>query len=380
MRTAEVVIAGGGVVGCALAYQLARRGADVLVLERGLLGAESTAKCAGGVRQMFSHAANVRLQKVSLRLLQEFEAETGMDPELRQVGYLFVLTEPAQVADLRAQLRLWHAEGVTEARWVDPEEIQRLSPALNVEDVLGGTFCPSDGLASPAGVTQGYVSAARRLGARLEEEVALTGVSHNGGRVRQVETTTGTVVTELLLCCAGAWSGEVGRLAGAEVPVLPFRRHVFVTGPFPAVGRRNPMTIDLSTGFYFHPEGDGVLFGMGDREEPSSFRQEVDWDWLERVVAVAEHRAPPLAAAGLKTAWAGLYEMTPDHQPLLGPHPDLQGFWCACGFSGHGFMQAPAVGLALAQMISGEAPAVDLSAFTPARFGAGRLESERNVI
>ncbi len=380
MRTADVVIAGGGVAGCALAYQLARRGVDVLLIERGQLGAESTAKCAGGVRQMFSHRANVRLQKVSLRLLGEFEAETGMDPELRQVGYLFVLTEPAQVTDFRAQLRLWHAEDVVEARWVEPDEMKLLSPALNVDDVLGGTYCPSDGLASPAGVTQGYVSAARRHGARLEEGVALTGVSRVAGQVRQVATSAGPVATDRLLCCAGAWSGEVGRLAGVEVPVLPYRRHAFVTGPFSAVGRANPMTIDLSTAFYFHPEGDGVLFGMSDRDEAPTFRQEVDWSWLERVVEVAAHRAPALAGAGLKTAWAGLYEMTPDHQPLLGPHPDLAGFWCACGFSGHGFMQAPAVGLALAQMITGEPPAVDLSCFTPARFAQGQVETERNVI
>ena len=146
------------------------------------------------------------------------------------------------------------------------------------------------------------------------------------------------------------------------------------------MGRENPFVVDFETSFYFHPEGDGVLFGMSDREEPSTFNTEVRWDFLEKVVDEASRRAPALEQATVRAAWAGLYETTPDHQAILGPVDEVPGLWCACGFSGHGFMQAPAVGLVLAQMLCGEEPAVDISPFAHRRFAAGGLVRERNVI
>ena len=367
-------------VGCALAYQLAKRGVDVVLLEREELGSQSTARCAGGVRQQFSSETNVRLQRLAVRELLGFHEETGGHADFRQLGYLFLLTLPEQVADFRGLLRTWHRLGLREARWVEPEEARELVPVLRVDDVLGGTFCPTDGLASPADVTAGYAAAARRRGARLREHVAVTGVEVRGGRVRSVGTTGGAIATPLLFDCAGAWSAEVGRMAGVDVPVRPFRRHVFVTGAFPEVPRTTPMTVDFATSFYFHPEGDGVLLGMSDRQEPSTFSTEVNWDFLERTVQAAAHRAPALERAGMRTAWAGLYESTPDHQAILGPVADVEGFWCACGFSGHGFMQAPAVGLVLAQLLVEGRAEVDVRPFCHDRFGAGELVAERSVI
>lgn len=367
-------------MGCSLAYQLSRRGVQVVLLERAQLGSGSTAKCAGGVRQQFSNETNVRLQRLAVRLFGDFEAETGGHADFRQVGYLFLLTQPAMVEEFRQLLSMWHREGVTEARWVEPEEALRLSPVLNVEDVLGCTFCPTDGLASPADVTAGYAAAARRHGARLLEGVEVVGIEVAEGRVRGVRTLEGEISTPLVFCCAGAWSAEVGRMAGVDLPVSPYRRHVFVTGPFPQVPRTNPMTVDFATSFYFHPEGDGVLFGMSDRSEPPTFNTEVDWSFLERVVEVAAHRAPALEQAGVKTGWAGLYETTPDHQAILGPVADPEGFWCACGFSGHGFMQAPAAALVLAQMLVEGKAEVDVSALGYDRFLRGALVAERNVI
>ena len=249
-----------------------------------------------------------------------------------------------------------------------------------MDDVIGGTFCPTDGLASPADVTAGYAGAARRHGARLREHVAVTGVDVDGGRVRAVRTDAGEIATPVVFDCAGAWSAEVGRMAGVNVPVRPFRRHVFVTGAFPEVSRSTPMTVDFATSFYFHPEGDGVLLGMSDRQEPSTFSTDVDWGLLERLVPVAAHRVPALERAGIRTAWAGLYETTPDHQAVLGPVEDVEGFWCACGFSGHGFMQAPAVGLVLAELLVEGRSQVDISALSHGRFRRGELVAERNVI
>jgi sarcosine oxidase, subunit beta len=371
---------GGGVVGCALAYQLARRGVDVVLFEREELGSQSTGRCAGGVRQQFSGEVNVRLQQVAVQLLKNFHEETGGHADFRQIGYLFLLTRPEQIADWRGMLEMWHRLGLEEARWVSAEDAHDLVPMLNVEDVLGGTFCPSDGLASPADVTAGYAAAARRHGARLKEGVSVTGIEVCGSRVCAVRTTAGDVVTPLVFNCAGAWSAEIGRMAGVEVPVKPYRRHIFVTGEFPDITRTTPMTVDFATSFYFHPEGDGVLMGMSDRDEPSTFSTDVNWDLLERTVQVASHRAPALEGASIRSAWSGLYETTPDHQGILGPVRSVEGFWCACGFSGHGFMQAPAAGLAVSQMLLDGKSEVDVGAFSHDRFERGELVAERNVI
>jgi len=187
VESADVVIVGGGVMGCALAYQLAKRNVDVVLLERETLGSQSTGKCAGGVRQQFSMEANVRLQRMSVRMFENFEFETGHPADFRQIGYLFVLTLPQHVEDFRQNMEMWQRVGLTEARWVDPDEAARMVPALNVEDVLGCTFCPSDGIASPADVTVGYVSSARRHGARRKEGVEVTDIDLAGGRVQGCE-------------------------------------------------------------------------------------------------------------------------------------------------------------------------------------------------
>ncbi len=372
---------GGGVMGCSLAYQLACRGVGVVVVERSELGSQSTARNAGGVRQQFSNEQNVRLQMLSTRLLAQFEQEIGVTADFRQVGYLFVLTRPPDVANFRSQLEMWHRVGLAEARWLDADEAGRLVPVLNTEDVVGCTFCPTDGIAGPAGVTAGYAAAARRHGARLLEGVEVIGIEAAGGKVTGVRTSKGEIATPVVFDCAGAWAGEIGRLAGIEVPVKPYRRHIFVTGRFDELPREAPMTVDFATSFYFHPEGEGVLFGMSDREEASTFSQEVDWSFLERTVEVAAIRAPLIAEkAAVRTAWAGLYETTPDHQAILGPAPSLEGFWCACGFSGHGFMQAPAAGLLLAQLLTEGRSEIDLSPFSIDRFAQGELVAEGDVI
>ncbi len=380
METADVVICGGGISGCALAYQLARRKVDVLLLERAELGSQSTGKCAGGVRQQFSSEPNVRLQRQSVRMLEGFEAEVGHAADFRQIGYMFVLTQPQQVEDFRRNMEMWHRIGLTEARWVDPEEAARMMPVLNVEDVLGCTFCPSDGIASPADVTMGYAAAARRLGARIKEGVEVTGIDHEGGRVQAVRSSAGDVATRLVFDCAGAWASSIGRMAGLEIPVLPYRRHIAVTDTFPAVPRTAPMTVDFRTSFYFHPEGDGVLLGMSDRDEGPTYNTDVSWDFIAAMFEQAAHRAPQLANAGMKTAWAGLYETTPDHQAILGPIREVEGFWCAAGYSGHGFMQAPAAALLLTQLLLDGRSDIDITSFAFERFARGSLVKERNVI
>jgi sarcosine oxidase subunit beta len=380
MESADVVIVGGGISGCALAYQLAMRKVDVVLLERETLGSQSTGKCAGGVRQQFSTEDNVRVMRLAVKLLGSFEQETGHPADFRQIGYLFVFTQPQQVEDFRHNMDMWHRVGLTEARWVDPAEAAKMVPVLNVDDVLGCTFCPTDGIASPNDVTFGYATAARRLGARLREGVEVTGIDVASGRVQGVRTSAGDIATRLVFNCAGPWAASIGRMAGLEIPVLPYRRHIAVTGPFPAVPRTTPMTVDFHTSLYFHPEGDGVLMGMSDRTEPPAYVTDVNWEFLEKVFEQVAHRAPALTGAGVKTAWAGLYESTPDHQAILGPIAEVEGFWCAAGFSGHGFMQAPAASLLLTQLLLDKKSEIDISSFAFERFARGSLVTERNII
>lgn len=380
MESADVVIVGGGVMGTSLAYHLASRGVDVLLLEREALGAGSTSRNAGGVRQQFSSELNVRIQMLAVRMLERFEAEVGVSADFRQIGYLFLLTRPQEVEDFRADMEMWHRVGLTEATWLSAEEAAAKVPGLMVDDVLGCTFCPTDGIASPDAVTMGYAAAAKRHGARLREGDTVVGVDVTNGRVSGVRTASGEVATRAVFCAAGPWSAEIGKLAGVEVPVAPYRRHIWVTGPLPEVPRDAPMTVEWVSTFYFHPEGDGLLFGMSDRSEPPTFSTEVSQGFAEKAFEIALRRLPAIDKAGIKTAWAGLYETTPDHQAILGPSSQVEGFWCACGFSGHGFMQAPAAGLLLAQLLVDGRSEIDISAFGPDRFARGGLVSERNVI
>jgi len=376
----DVIVVGGGVMGCALAYQLAHRGASVTLYERGQLGGESTAKCAGGVRQQFSTEVNVHIQRLAVSLLKEFDEEIGTPAGFRQIGYLFTFADPLSVAAFRDLLPMWHRAGLAEARWVDVDEIKELVPVLRTDDLLGGTFCPTDGLASPADVTSGYAAAARRAGAVLNEGVDVSSLALAGDRVVGVDTAGGRKEADLVVLCCGAWTPQIAATVGVEVPIEPLRRHVFVTGEFPQIPHTNPMTVDFTTSLYFHPEGEGVLVGMSDRDEPPTYSQDVNWDFVDRMVTTVAHRVPPLEAAGFKTVWAGLYESTPDHQAIMGPVAARPGLWIAAGFSGHGFMQAPAAGMLLAQaMLEGRSD-IDLSAFALERFVAGNVTDERNVI
>src|SRR3989442_3375329 len=245
MESADVVIAGGGIMGRARASRPAKRAVDVILLGRETLGSQSTGKCAGGVRQQFSMEANVRLQRLSVRLFADFERETGHPADFRQIGYLFVLTLPQQVEDFRNNMEMWHRAGLTEARWVDPAEAVRMVPVLNVDDVLGCTFCPTDGIASPADVTSGYASAARRPGARLEEGVRVIGIDVANGRVQGVRTSDGDMATRLLFNCARAWSSSIGRMAWLDIAVPPYPRHIAVTGTISAGSRHKPMNVEF---------------------------------------------------------------------------------------------------------------------------------------
>ena len=378
--SAECVIVGGGVVGCSLAYHLARGGMTPLLLERGALGEGSTARNAGGVRQQFSTEVNVRVGMLSRRMLARFPEEIGQTADLREIGYLFLATTAEEAVQFARNVEMQHRVGLREATLLSVEQARDMVAELRVDDLHGATFCPTDGLAGPTEVTTGYAAAARRHGAGIVEGCEVLEITRAGGRVSGVRTAGGGHVdARIVVNCAGPFAAVVGRMAGVDVPVRPFRRQIFVTEPF-RLSRPVPFTVDFHTSFYMHPEGEGLLLGMSDPDEPTSFDTSVSWDFLEHLIEHGTWRVPALERAEIRTGWAGLYEVSPDNQAIVGEAPDLPGFWLCCGFSGHGFMQAPAIGHLLAETLLGRRPEIDLSPFTPDRFGRDALQPESAVI
>jgi len=294
IRTAEVVIVGGGVMGGSTAYYLARRGVrPVIILERDQLASGSTSLSAGGIRYQFSSETNVRIMLESVPVFERFAEEFDTEIDFRQDGYLFLATTAETWADFQANVALQRQLGVP-TRLLSPDDIRELAPYLYLDDVIGGTFCPKDGYADPYSVAMGFARKARELGALISEKTEVTGVSMEGGRVTGVETPKGRIATPVVVNVAGAWSAQVGRMVGVDLPVKPYRRQIFVTHPFDALPQRIPMIIDFEPSFYFRREGPGILMGMTDKDEPSSFNTNVDWEFLAQVVGKAVHRAPLL--------------------------------------------------------------------------------------
>jgi sarcosine oxidase subunit beta len=378
--TAEVAVIGGGIMGASTAYHLARRGcSDVVILEKDLLAQASTGLSAGGIRQQFSHPANIRLSQEAVRVFERFQEEFDTDVEFRQVGYLFLAQSEEVWLEFLANVKVQRQLGVP-VEILPPEEIKHRWPYLNVEDLRGGTFCPQDGYADPYMAAMGFASAARRLGVRIEEQTRVTALQIEGGRVRGVETTRGVISAPIVVNVAGPWGGEVAQMAGFELPVLPYRRQVFMTQAFEAIPKPVPMILDIEPAFYFRGEGPGVLMGMSDLDEPSSFNINIDYAFLERVIDAAIHRAPLLEEAEIMRGWGGLYAITPDDNPIIDRLPGIEGFLCAIGFSGHGFQQAPTVGRILSELILDGRTDFDLSPFAHDRFDQVTHKAETRVV
>ncbi|WP_307680278.1 FAD-binding oxidoreductase [Streptomyces sp. V4I2] len=377
---AGVVVIGGGVMGTSIACHLARAGVrDVVLVERDELASGSTSKAAGGVRAQFSDELNIQLGARSLEAFARYEEDTGYDIGLHRVGYLFLLSTPEDVASFEAGVRLQNSLGVP-SRLIDPAAARRLSPLISTDGLLAAAFSPDDGHCTPEAVVHGYAAAARRHGATIWRHCELTGIELHGDDITAVMTSRGRIATDTVICAAGAWSRAVGAMAGVDLPVEPLRRQIAVTEPVDGLPPDLPMTIDFTTSLYFHTEGPGLLVGMSDPEERPGFATDTHDRWIPRLGAAMEQRAPALLDLRRTGGWAGLYELTPDHNALIGEATSVSRFLYATGFSGHGFLQGPAVGEVVRDLYLGRVPFVDVSPLSVGRFAADALRPEANRV
>ncbi len=373
---ADVVIVGGGIIGVSIAYHLAKEGAKPLLLERRLLGAGSTGKCAGGIRTQFSTEINIGFSVLSRLAFDRFHEDLGVDPEFRRVGYLLLAGTGSQWDLLKANASLLRKRGLG-VETLSPWEIGERWPFLRIDDLEGGSFTPEDGHAGPHEVLQGFAKGARRLGAVLCEGVEVTGIEVTRGHVRGVQTASGQrVKTHAVVNAAGPWAADVAGLAGLHLPVRPLRRQIFFTAPFGDLPHLVPLVIDLQHGWYMRREGRGLLLA-GPQDSESSFNEQVDFDSQGWTAERSMHRVPVLERARIVRGWAGLYEISPDNHPIIGEFPELKGFICANGFSGHGFQHSPAAGMLVAELVTrGRSETLDLHPLRPHRFREGGLIPE----
>lgn len=380
-KSAEAVIIGGGVMGASIAYHLALRGIkDIVLLERDdFFGQGATGRCAGGVRYQFATEVNIKLSLVSLPMLERFESEIGWAVDYVKCGYLFLLTRQEDLTTFKNNVDLQHRLGV-QTEWLEGDEIRHRLPMMKLDDVLAGTINPRDGIIDPNGAVMGYINAAQKMGANAITGVEVTGLRVQSGRIVGVGTTAGEISTPLVVNAAGPWSGQVAKMAGIEIPLKPIRRQWFTTTPLPEIPGDFPFVIDFARSLYFHREGQGLLIGMSNPDQPPGFDQSVDPQWELINVDAASKRLPMLEQAGLASRLAGLYEVTPDAHPIYGKTP-VDGFFICSGFSGHGLMHGPVSGMIMAEIIvDGESKIVDVSMLDLKRFEEGRLIQEYNVV
>jgi sarcosine oxidase, subunit beta len=380
--SADVVIVGGGIMGMSTAYHLAKRGCrNVVVLERGeMFGLGSTGLNAGGVRHQFSSPVNIELSKLSIGMMERFAGEMEQEVALRRCGYLFLLDSQTDLDRFRSNVELQNRHDVP-SRILDVDAVARLVPEADLTGIIGGAWCPRDGLVDPHGLLQGYVSQARKLGVTLRTHAAVTTIDRAGSSTHRIVTTSGVIETPAVVIAAGPWSAQVGALAGLDLPIEPIRRQIAVTNPMPGLRADFPFVIDFSRALYFHREGAGILTGMSNRDERPGFDTTVDEGWRLTHLENAIARLPMLADADLLAEWAGLYEVTPDDQPILGRLPHADGIFVVAGFSGHGLMHGPGAGLLMAEeILDGRARTIDIDPLRWDRFASGTTAGEFNVV
>ncbi|MBC7332047.1 MAG: FAD-binding oxidoreductase [Synergistetes bacterium] len=375
-ETADVIIIGGGIHGCSLAYHLAKKGCkNITLLEQKFLTYGGTGRSGGGVRHQFGTEINCVLAKYNVasfkNLAEELDYPKGI--EFEQGGYLWIAYTENQLRQLIENVKLQNRLGIP-SKVLSTEEIKVSFPYLNVDGIVGGSFCEQDGHINPFHATMAYAEAAKRFGVKMYTYTKATGIKLNRDRVNGVYTERGFIATPLIVNCAGPWGKEIASWVGISIPLYPERHQILVTEPTERVLRSLVLCLDDGSYWKQTPRGNFIL-GIGDPKEKKGFKMNSSWSFLEEAAKKIVRKMPFLSGVRVIRQWAGLYDITPDSQAILGPTP-IEGFYLNLGWSGHGLQFAPSIGRALAELILGEKPFVDITPFYLERFEKGRLIPE----
>lgn len=379
----DVAIIGAGIIGCSVAFHLARLGrTDVCLIEKEPLpGAGSTSKANGGIRAQFTTEVNVAMSLASMDILDALADEIGEPPLYRKAGYLFLTDDPARLSAMTAAAGLQRARGVS-VEVLDADGVREKAPYA-AGPIVGGTFGPRDGFIDPGGLANFYLREATRAGVKLRCDAEVTAIARDRSGQFAVHTSSGEIRASAVVDAAGPFAGRIAEFVGVSVPVVPVRRHLLISGPCPALPPMIPMTIDADSGVLIRREGNRILIAYSNPDEPPGFNTAFDPDFPLRIAESLDARFPAVGEAGLdiRRSWAGLYEVTPDHHAVIGPVPGVPGFFVVAGFSGHGIMHSPAAGRAVAEMIvRGRSESVDVGALSLERFARGEAIHETMVL
>jgi sarcosine oxidase subunit beta len=381
IKSADVVVIGGGVVGCSTAYNLAKLGAGkVVVLEKNYLASGSTGRCGAGMRMQWGTETNCLLSRESVKMLSHLPEllNVDVDIEFTQNGYLMPAYSEKMAEQFKQNLVLQKSLAIP-AKWVTPEESLEIVPFLNTKGMLGATYCAEDGHCNPFKVTEAYAQAAKKLQVEIYTNTQVLGIVTENGKIVSVRTNQGDIQTDTVVNAAGGYAKEVGRMVGVELPIFPERHEILVTEPVePTMG---PMVMSFYHNLYCQQSPHGsFIMGIGHPNEPEGYDINSSWQFLRDMVERVVEILPPLAGLNIVRQWAGLYDMCPDRTPILGNSPHLQRFYTAAGFSGHGFMISPITGQLMAEMIVGKPTAFPIQMFDAGRFERGELFVEPSVV
>ncbi|WP_202708712.1 NAD(P)/FAD-dependent oxidoreductase [Sporosalibacterium faouarense] len=381
IKSAEVVIIGGGITGCSIAYNLAKKGVkDVVVIEKDYLASGATGRCGAGVRQQWGTEMNCKLAMESIKFYETANEvlEYEGDIEFKQGGYLIVASTEKEHQQFKKNVKLQKSLGI-EVNQITPEEATKIVPYLNTENIISATFCPKDGHLNPFTTTDAYAKAAKRLGVKFYTNTEVTGIKTDNTKITGVITNKGEIATSKVVNAAGGFSKEIGDMVGIDLPVYSERHQILVTEPVEPT--QGPMVMSFSLNIYCQQTPVGAfIMGRGDANEPRDLRRTSSWQFLDEMSKTVTELLPALGGLRVIRQWAGLYNITPDKQPILGSVKELDGFYLAIGFSGHGFMLAPMTGLLLAEQILGEKTSIDISMLDKDRFERGELVLEPSVV